>query len=573
MIEVLDLLTTNDLLSIQSQTRAFFQRAIAETASGGSPRDENALENLTAFMSSVLSKKYTNPSADIIEVLAGLDAVDKLMNDFSNSLDTIIKTGARAMFKKKAVKASLAVVAGGYQTTLTSYFTHRDLFPGLMKSTEGTEESDFLGLVLLGILVNLNKFEMQNPYQKRLEDFVHVESMQSLVRNIGTNYRKIRDRYVAVQDDTPETWTETTLHLVGVKSWTSHKKHPQPSEDEARDLMLLLPPPTAAISLPTYSFVFANKVFASTLVTTPAASGQEVPFSSFLSGISYLGHNAYRSMRCLHYTMLNLLILQILVEDPVIVKQLCSTDLELNVRLCRQRSPQLPYIAAARIPAATILDICADILTHNLRKRLDVSLYGLVIGIMLRAIMHFSNSELRISYHWSSAWTALLSVVRFLSQYDTDLRSIPRIREEVCTPLASLLAFCLSRADHFLPDSKSYDDFLYKVVEADPVLTKFRDCYSQDGGTSEANKLNRAASALTNVSSHYHGLLQSEGKKHQSPAAVEKIIKQGHETLDIASSSVDDFGKFEPWKESNRKLELKQMIRTVVEDARKLAEQ
>lgn len=44
-------------------------------------------------MSSVLSKKYTNPSTDIIEVLAGLDMVDKLMNDLSSSLNVIIKTG------------------------------------------------------------------------------------------------------------------------------------------------------------------------------------------------------------------------------------------------------------------------------------------------------------------------------------------------------------------------------------------------------------------------------------------------------------------------------------------------
>ena len=46
-------------------------------------------------MSSVLSKKYTNPSADIIDVLAGLDSVDKLMNDLSNGLNTIVKTGSR----------------------------------------------------------------------------------------------------------------------------------------------------------------------------------------------------------------------------------------------------------------------------------------------------------------------------------------------------------------------------------------------------------------------------------------------------------------------------------------------
>ena len=430
-----------------------------------------------------------------------------------------------------------------------------------------------MGFILLGILVNLNKFEIHNPYQKRLEDFVHLETMQSLMQKIGAVYQSVRDSYVLVQDDTPETWTEATLHLVGVKNWAGHKKRPPPSEDEARTLLSVLPPPTAAISLPVYSFVLANKVFASTLVTTTAVSGQEPPFSSFLSALSYLGHNAYRSKRCMQYTMLNLLIVQIMVEDPIIVKQLCSTDLKLNVRLCRQRPPQLPFVAASRIPAAAILDICVDILTHNLRKRLDVSLYGLAIGIMLRKIVHLSSSKSRILYHWSSAWIALLAVMRFLTQYDMDLRNIPRIQEEVCGPLASLLAFCLSKADNFLPDSKSYDDLLYKIVEANPVLSKFKGSYCQIGGTSETSKLNRAADALTSVSSHYHNLLQSGGKKHQSPAAVEDVIKQGHETLDMASSDVAEFDHFEPWKESNWKPQLKQIIRTVVENSIKLAEQ
>jgi hypothetical protein len=35
--------------------------------------------------------------------------------------------------RQKAIEAALSVVSGAYQTTLLSYFTHRDLFPSLMK--------------------------------------------------------------------------------------------------------------------------------------------------------------------------------------------------------------------------------------------------------------------------------------------------------------------------------------------------------------------------------------------------------------------------------------------------------
>jgi len=35
--------------------------------------------------------------------------------------------------RQKAIEVTLSVVSGAYQTTLLSYFTHRDLFPSLMK--------------------------------------------------------------------------------------------------------------------------------------------------------------------------------------------------------------------------------------------------------------------------------------------------------------------------------------------------------------------------------------------------------------------------------------------------------
>lgn len=45
----------------------------------------------------MLSKKYTNPSSDIIEVLAGLDNVDTVFNDLVATLDTNISSGKTGM--------------------------------------------------------------------------------------------------------------------------------------------------------------------------------------------------------------------------------------------------------------------------------------------------------------------------------------------------------------------------------------------------------------------------------------------------------------------------------------------
>lgn len=51
-------------------------------------------QTLSVFLTSVLSKKYTNPSSDVITVLAGLDEVDRVISEFVAVLDGIIRTGS-----------------------------------------------------------------------------------------------------------------------------------------------------------------------------------------------------------------------------------------------------------------------------------------------------------------------------------------------------------------------------------------------------------------------------------------------------------------------------------------------
>lgn len=55
-------------------------------------------QTLTVFLTSILSKKYTNPSSDVITVLAGLDEVDHVISDFVAVLDRIIRNGNSCKF-------------------------------------------------------------------------------------------------------------------------------------------------------------------------------------------------------------------------------------------------------------------------------------------------------------------------------------------------------------------------------------------------------------------------------------------------------------------------------------------
>jgi hypothetical protein len=130
------------------------------------------------------------------------------------------------------------------------------------------------------------------------------------------------------------------------------------------------------VLLSTYDFANANKLFCFNFVTIPAAARSEsTPFSSFLSLASYLFQHAHRSSRSAQYTCLCLFVIQIIVEDQVLAKRICSEESKTTVRLCRQRQPYLPLVNGDRILVTVILDLMMDGINHNLRKKLDMEFY------------------------------------------------------------------------------------------------------------------------------------------------------------------------------------------------------
>ncbi|CAG5155381.1 uncharacterized protein ALTATR162_LOCUS3633 [Alternaria atra] len=566
---ILASIAPEEMLHQQAHSQQLFRQAIDRVKQAKAPADEIALETLTVFLDAALTKKYTNPSSDIISVLTGLNDADAVMTDFVATLDTAIRGGRDIPLRLRAVRATLSITAAGFQTALPSYFTHRDLFPSLMKYIQDCDSSTQVlpALYLLGLLTNYNKFEFQNPYRLRLDDFVNDAIIQDMVACFGDTCTKLRDAYVAVQDDMPEGWSlGSTLSYIGLGALAPNSRPttPVPAPEEAKSLFAGLPGPEVGVLLSTYDFANANKVFCFNLVKSVSADKSEQPssLSAYLSLTSYMFQHAHRSARAALYTYLSLFVLQILVEDQILAKRLCSDESKLSVRLCRQRQPYLPVVRGERVPAAVILDMMSDAISHNLRRRLDVDFYILCLGVLLRLLSHLGRTKTRITYHWSELWRTLLSFVRFLTTYESDIKSNYK-SSGMINILVNLLAFALSSGENFLPDPAAYDDLFYKLVESGDTLIKFRDAFGLKGQSDSMQ-------TLINVSSHYQSLLNEKGRKHLSPQEVGQVIKQGYETLSIdASEGLDRWEKF---READFKSALKKIARVVVEDAKALNE-
>ncbi|KAK4131647.1 DUF1741-domain-containing protein [Trichocladium antarcticum] len=608
--QILEEISPNDLLNLQYQTRQLFAQAVAALKNPHGVADLHALDTLSTFMVAVLAKKYTNPSSDIIDLLAGLDHIDTVFAEFVAALESLIRGGRSAAheccpngmghagqeeprspgtragcaytadLQQRAVQVALAVTSGAYQTSLLTYFIQRDLFLAMINciqsqipSTTPRITSPFM---LLGLLANYNKFEFQNPYQMRLNDFVNERVIQGIVRSIGQTCQKLRDQYIEVQEDLPEGWSIAgTLNKIGLGAIApGGKPPPKPVYDveTAKKKFADLPGQEAAVLLATYDFTHANKLFSLELVTWMPEKGQEQPLASFISLTSYLLQHAHLSGRTTLYCHLNLMVFRLLIEDPILCKRICSDDSKVPVRLCRQRSPFLPLVRGDRVLAAAVMDTMVDAMTHNLRRRLDVGLYTLCAGILLRILSYMSRSRTRLQYHWADLFRALLSLVRFLTTYAADLKPLAHV-DTLLDLVVNLLALGLSAGETFLPTPAAYDDLFYKVVETGDVLVKFRATYGL------ANRPSSSIDTLVNVSTHYKEMLAEGGAEGAGSGAkggrtgsqltslqVAEVIKQGYETLSIQAK--EGLDSWEKYREADERTLLKKMARAAVADVR-----
>jgi hypothetical protein len=205
------------------------------------------------------------------------------------------------------------------------------------------------------------------------------------------------------------------------------------------------------------------------------------------------------------------------------------------------------------------MDILVDTINHNLRKRLDVTLYDQSMLILCRLLSYLTKSRTKLTYHWPELWRSLLAFIRFLTAYADNVKALPGTADLV-RHLVDLLTIALTSGEAFLHDSASYDDLVYKLVESGEALTTLKTTFSLDAS--------RIIDTLISVSKHYRELIEEQHKGNAanlSPREVGKIIMKGYETFSVESrQGLEDFEKF---RESEWKSVLKRVSKIAVADA------
>ncbi|CAG8584694.1 2506_t:CDS:10 [Cetraspora pellucida] len=553
-----------------------------------SKRKINAIETLCILLQGIFVKKFNNFSSDVINLLTGLNNADTVFTQLVDAIKHLLEDD-ETVIKYEALRLAIVVVCGNNninQNSINEFFMRNDIFDPLIKIIIAPETSyvAYEAIMLLGILANYNKHESKNPYMAKIIAIKDETVFKKILDTVASTCKKCRNYYIEIQDD-EETYkysVSSALSYVGAilpwgMSGSTKEQHDISDPDQAFNQ---LPSANIAILLVYYDFVNNNKGFVAYIsksiaeyqINSESETNSYGPyFLDFLSFASYLvQHN--RSARTASYVKLSLLVLLILTEDVTFDSRISDERKSYYVRLCRQRQPLLPSVRNPRPLVCAILDISLGFINHNMRKKLQIDLYSLVLGIIQRIMLYHKKFKVVLSYHWSELWHSLIGLLKFIhSNYDNFQQDRSSINEILISAITTI-NLCISFGDSFFPDAVTYDKLFYEIVRSNEVFEGLSKIVNIQDPVKPSQKFSPTEQAFVNINTicqHFHLKIEAWKAANRAqtllPEQVLAIINANYDSLNlITPEKLDNYTSYSeiPYHVPF----VRQVLRLVVED-------
>ncbi|PWN50947.1 hypothetical protein IE53DRAFT_73098 [Violaceomyces palustris] len=292
-------------------------------------RRANAIETLVALSYSILIKRFSNYSFDIITIFAGgMDEADEVFTSLVVAIDDtlrgsskrwpILPSSTTAGFgqdegqpqnsqpldtatQHRVLQLALLWLACVSQTSLGAYFLRRDLFNTISTfiSSPSTSPFAYEAALFIGLLAMVGQgsssgmvlgTSTSNPYARRLRDWVDEGCMTKVILSSAAALEQAVARYVEVSDDAPPSvagaiaglaslkWMSglgqivgfNTLPISGSGVAESPANGPRGAGTISGGDFSHLPPPSAVILLSVFLFSRSNPAFTNLVMRIPA---------------------------------------------------------------------------------------------------------------------------------------------------------------------------------------------------------------------------------------------------------------------------------------------------------------
>lgn len=451
----------------------------ARTARYDDSKKSHAIQVMTVLTRCLLCKGDL-AGWEVMELFAGgVNQSDKFFNQFASTIGDLLRDDdAPVELRHEVLQLAVVFMCGVNQLSPGAYLLRKDLFPAIVALIKGSETGRFTfeALLLLALLSNFHKSDAAklNPFLHHIGEITDVDVFRKVCWAAEFTAATTIKAYQDISDDSPP----TVSSMIGsfVSSLRPDRAFSSTPVNTPKELFKDQPIEACIILLPIFEFVLRNRKFPSIFVegVNDAASDKNsrLPLPHTIVSLSsyLLTHATSTSSRAVAYANIALNILLALVETKDIIRVFCEPSPH-PVRLCRQRLPMLPFTPPPRPLSCAVLDCCILWLRHNLHKRLETSLYLTCVRICHQTIWYLQKERIRLDYHWSQLWKAIIGLLDFLGSKIDELTSTTDIEQLVQESLI-LLDIASTKAEIFLPSPQALHEYVYDLVRSAHALRR-----------------------------------------------------------------------------------------------------
>ncbi|KAH9065797.1 hypothetical protein EDB87DRAFT_1593217 [Lactarius vividus] len=517
------------------------------TAPYDDPKKSHAVQMMTVLTRCLLCKGDL-AGWEVMELFAGgVNQSDNFFNEFATTVGTLLgDNDAPVDLRHEVLQLAIVFMCGVNQLSPGAYLLREDFTPAIVAMIRGPETGRFTfeALLLLALLSNFHKSDAAklNPFLRHIGEITDVDVLRRVCWATEFTAAATTKAYQDISDDSPPTMSS----MIGsfMSSLRPDRAFSSTPVNTPKELFKNQPIEACIILLPIFEFVLRNRTFSSIFVEgLKDAAGDKTSRSplphTIVSLSSYLlTHATSTSSRAIAYANIALNILLAMVEKKEVIRVFCEPSLH-SVRLCRQRHPMLPFTPSHRPLICAVLDCCILWLRHNLHKRLETSLYLTCVRTCHQTIWFLQKEHIRLDYHWSQLWKAIIGLLDFLGSKIDELTSTTGI-EQLLQESLILLDIASSKAEIFLPSPQAIHEYVYELVRSASALrrlTALLRSFIYPRASSiplQESPSEQALSSLLYVTNYYE---EKVGTKNRSASSAMHIVAKEIERDGIHSAN------------------------------------
>jgi len=280
---------------------------------------------------------------------------------------------------------------------------------------------------------------------------------------------------------------------------------------------------------------------------------------------------------------LSFLVLTCITEDQFANALLNDPNLVFKVKLHRapmrhrSKSSNVTWAAGAytsRPLACSVMDLMVEFIRSHMMKRFPCQLYSLSLGVIHRLLAYQKRARIRLIYPWKELWSALISLVKFISSNEANLVKKMNVFS-IALQISVIFNLFITYGDTFLPSPSSYDELYYELVRCRSTFDSVYSMalrYSTGGGEYKDTAM-RVTTSLVNIkaiTAHFSPKIDAWLSQQQlstpSEEQILEVVKANYDSLTLKLQ--DGLDNYDRYNESPESSFFTNLVREVVSDTR-----